>query len=299
MRPSLPARFATLGGTIGCIVASGLMPDGCAIHEADSVRLRVGVPLWFPLVLLALGWLVRRRRRLPAIVALPLAAATALAAGTSLIYRGSLEHIGGAFMVLLPALGLLVPALPWATWAAHRGQAARPGTPARALAGLAGPILAAAAGLIGALAWGLDRRPLDLRLALAGASGCVVLAALAWRDLAALARAESALRRALPPPAIVVVGDVALPEGAAVLDAGVGHIVRQAPGSPYRSPSAIWLGDHEGALVKVRRARRAGVGLLALALVASAVAALAAVVPDRPPPRSPDDAPVPSLHGGC
>src|SRR5215468_4842462 len=104
----LPARLATFGATLGCIVASGLMPDGCAIHEEDSLRLRVGVPIWFPVVLLALGLLLSRRRRLAAILALTVCAAAAIDLGVALIYRSSVDDAGGALVVLWAALAVVL-----------------------------------------------------------------------------------------------------------------------------------------------------------------------------------------------
>lgn len=129
----LRGPFGLLSTIAGLVAASTLMPEGCAISQAQSVHLRAFVPLFTPVVFLGLAQLLSKRRTL-ASIGLTLAAAVVWLAGTTFVYNGLHEPM--IFVVaalrLSPELVCLVVGLPVIAWLARREAAPRLDATARA-----------------------------------------------------------------------------------------------------------------------------------------------------------------------
>jgi hypothetical protein len=294
-RVSLVKPFGGFGLAAGLMTASLFPADGCGLSEAESLRLRAGLPALAPALFLGLGWLLARRpwRAARGALAAVLAADAALALGACLLY-GGVDALGlvplAGLLFAGPALGAAI-ALPPALRAARRATEARAGTaPARSAAALRWGFVAAGASWAGLLT--SLPTSLDLPIAWAGCAFCYALSVVAFVSFARAAAAARALRR-LPWPSAEFVGAAAAPTGPArVFDAGVGDARREirAGPAPYRAAVAsVWLGDRDRAVARARGDRRVNAALLGLAAAGSLGLAISLAGHRPPPPPKPLD----------
>jgi hypothetical protein len=305
----LKGPFGAFGVIAGLAAASVFLPDGCRIDEAASLRLRLGVPLLAPLVFVGLGAWLARRRRAPAAMGLGLLASLLFSAGIGVLYGGPkgvlLTHI--AALTVAPLLGAAVILAPLALAWLRRAHASR-ALPSGADHAVVWSFVAAAVNVGAGLFFVLSSRtPFDLRLAGAACAGACAMTLVALASMMRTFRASSALS-ALPlaPPTSTAVPLMApLSEAAHVTDWGVGEARRDATdengAGPFRAGvGAVWLGDRDEALRRVRQDCGIAVVALLLALLgaAASIASVSSAPPWKPPSEAEPSAPI-SLFGGC
>jgi hypothetical protein len=292
----------------GLVAASVFMPDGCRMDEAASLRLRIGVPLLAPVVLVALAIWLQRRRSVRAAIGLAVAASVIFSAGIGVIYGGPkgvlLTHI--AALTVAPLLGALVIVAPLALVWTRRANASR-GAPASADRAVVWSFVAAATNLGAGLFFVLSaHQPFDLRLAWAGCAGAWVMIAVALAALRRTSRAAESLGAQPTAPATSTPVPLMAPltDSARVIDWGVGEERRDATdengAGPFRAGvSAVWLGDRDEARRRVRQDCAIAVVALLLAVL-GATAAIAGVssAPPWKPPSTGSSGTV-GLFGGC
>jgi hypothetical protein len=216
MMRSLRAPLGMLGVVYGLAAASIFLPDGCGINAVQSLRLRVGMPILTPLILIALaGFTARARVRRAA--ALGIGGALAIALAAALLYAGP----GGIAVVHL-GLVILHPLVLGVAVGAPLLRAAAPRHPG-AMWALASAVAATAT----FAEWAYVQHPIDRGLGWAAwAADCALLGVALLRVGQASGRARKATLIAL---AVAV-----LASGAAAH-----HLATLPPGSPPAAPSRL------------------------------------------------------------
>lgn len=267
--PKTPLTSSGAFGTVlGLVAASTFMPNGCSMNHEQSMHLRVGLPILFPVVSVALAYLVARTRAWKSVVVAVLGQLV-IAVGASLLY-GDIEATGAAVAVLAPVLLAGAVALPWAAWMTQVAAAARRDTPPeRAYGAAPWPLLAGIAGAAaGAVLTMASTYPLDRRLATAGLGLEALLLLVGAHRLARMYRAKRELA-AMPLPSSGArnVSDADLPDA---LDAGFGTqivVLEQDTDGPFRSSPRVWLGDHRDTRRRLSRVASTMTAILLLGLL--------------------------------
>jgi hypothetical protein len=306
MKPiRLRGPLGAFGAVVGLAAASVFMPDGCRIDAAASLRLRLGIPLLTPLVFVALGWWLKRKWRTRTALGLAFTATSLWSAGIGLLYetpKGILvSHI--AAMTVLPMIVAALLLAPLALRWARRASESR-ALPAASDRATVWSFTAAAGALSVGVFHLLSQAPLDLRLAWGGFAGAAALCAVAlvaFDDIRRNTHKLSALSQA-PATASTVPIEAPLPDAARVTDYGVGDARRDAidpQGGPFRAGvSAVYLGDRDESLRRVRQDRAIAAVALVLAILGTLAAGVS--IAHAPPWKAPSSDPIsiPGL-GGC